>query len=207
MGWCLAVIIAAAIGGGLWGCGTGLDDEAPPETILTTLDDGGATSPSIPTDEAEAEPREAAQDPEAAPGDGGTTAAAEVPDTIPPTITTVRPATESADVATDTIIELTWSEAIDPATVTTTAVSVVTFTSLFDAASTVAGTLMVTENLVTFTPTDPLAAGRQHTVIVTTDVRDVAGNALAEEFRSSFTTRAPQGDTLAHIPDGSLTSD
>ena len=45
-------------------------------------------------------------------------------------------------------------------------------------------------NMAIFSPTLPLVVSTGYTVTVTTGVKDVAGNAMASQFTSTFTTTA-----------------
>ena len=111
---------------------------------------------------------------------GWTTAAA--PDTTAPTVILVNPADLATGVATSTAVNATFSEAMDPLTISTATFSVagVTGTVAYDAASKIA----------TFTPASNLAASTTYTATVTTGVMDLAGNPLALNKVWSFTTAA-----------------
>ena len=90
------------------------------------------------------------------------------------------------------VFTVSFSEAIDPSTLNSSTLIVRNFTTN----GSVAGTILLTSNLATFTPSAPLAAGTRYTVTVTTGVKDLSGNALAQEFiKDIFTTGTP--DTVA----------
>jgi hypothetical protein len=78
---------------------------------------------------------------------------------------------------------VTFSELVDVATVAPETFRVTVGGSL------VAGTYSVAGNLVTFVPTTPLEWAAAGEVYVTSGVRDLAGDPLAEPFSSQFTTR------------------
>jgi hypothetical protein len=104
-------------------------------------------------------------------------------DTIAPTVTQVSPADLAANVATNTTINASFSEAMDPLTVTTATFGVagVTGTVAFNAQS----------NVATFTPSSALASGTQYTATVkggAGGTTDLAGNALASSKVWTFTT-------------------
>ena len=118
----------------------------------------------------------------------------EILDTTPPTVTSVSPPEGAATVATNTAIQVAFSEPMNPTTINTTTVSLKnTATSAVIPATVVynAGT-----NSATLTPSGPLSNATQYTVTVTTGVKDVAGNAMTTQFVSNFTT-APVPDTTA----------
>lgn len=103
-------------------------------------------------------------------------------DTTAPTITSKNPADGATGICTNKLINATFSEAMDPTTITTATftVSGVVGTVAYDAPTMVA----------TFTPVTPatLAANTLYTVTMTNEVKDVAGNALAANNVWSFTT-------------------
>jgi hypothetical protein len=102
-------------------------------------------------------------------------------DTTPPTVTLTVPADTLTGVVLNSAISATFSEAIDPATISGnfTIWPVLTGTSSYDAAN----------NKAIFTPNNE-AAGTPYTVTIGTGVKDLAGNALAANKVWSFTTAA-----------------
>ncbi|MGD9721386.1 MAG: TIGR03790 family protein [Pirellulales bacterium] len=114
-------------------------------------------------------------------------------DTTPPTVTAFSPASGATNVATSATQTVTFSEALDPATVTTSTVFlrnannvVVPTTIAYNAAN----------KTVTLTPTGALANSATYTIVVkggAGGVKDAAGNALAADVTSSFTTVAAGG--------------
>jgi len=109
-----------------------------------------------------------------------TTAAAA--DITPPTVTLVNPADVATNVAINSTVNATFSEAMDPLTTNTASFTVVgvTGTVAYDAASRIA----------TFSPSANLAANTTYSATVTTAAKDLAGNALAVNKVWSFTTAA-----------------
>ena len=116
------------------------------------------------------------------------------PDTTPPTVVSVSPADGSSGIAAGTSVAVRFSEAMDPATVNAATIElrdpsdVVVDSSVIWSAGTLSATL---------TPSAGLLPSTTYTVRVqggTTDprVKDVAGNALASTFSSTFTTAAPR---------------
>jgi hypothetical protein len=118
-----------------------------------------------------------------------------VEDTTPPTVVGVTPAAGATDVALDVVLTVTFSEAMDPASIYTETIelrdgvgNVVAATVSYDGASQTAS----------LTPSAALANGTQYTATVkggTIDprVKDLAGNALAGDYTWSFTTVAAPG--------------
>ncbi len=116
-----------------------------------------------------------------------------IPDTTAPTVISTNPADAATGVAINRKITATFTEALDPATITTAS-----FTVTGPGATPVAGTVTYAAvgTTPTFTPTDDLALGITFTATLTTGIRDLAGNALASDFAWSFTTAAG-ADTTA----------
>lgn len=107
-------------------------------------------------------------------------------DLVAPTITSVLPATNAMAVAISASVVWAFDEALALSTVTRG-----NFIVLADVAGTnVAGALAINaaRTQVTFTPTTNLAAATAYRAIVSTDVTDLAGNALANAYISKFTT-------------------
>jgi hypothetical protein len=113
-----------------------------------------------------------------------------VADTTPPTVTSTIPANAATDTAVNTAITATFSEAMNPLTITTTS-----FTLKVGVAS-VSGTVTYTGVTATFTPSLTLAHFTEHTAMITTVAKDLAGNALTRNYTWSFTT----GDAVYITP-------
>jgi hypothetical protein len=110
-------------------------------------------------------------------------------DTTPPTITCISPAGGSSNVATNTTVTVTFSEAMDASTINTGTVM------LMNGAAAVPASVSYNSvsHTATLTPTSALANSTIYTVAVTggaSGVKDLAGNALAVSASSSFTTAA-----------------
>jgi len=103
-------------------------------------------------------------------------------DTIPPTVISTDPLNNATSVATNKVVALTFSEAMDPLTLNTT-----TFT-LKQGTTSVSGTVAYSGTNATFTPSNILAPGTTYTATITTGAKDIAGNALAANSVWSFTT-------------------
>ncbi len=115
----------------------------------------------------------------------GTYTATYSADTTRPTITSTSPVNGTGGVAQGTTVTATFSEPMDPTTITTATVE------LRDPASAIvpASVSYNTSNrTATLTPTSPLLSGTAYNAKVTTGVKDLAGNALAADQTWSFTT-------------------
>jgi hypothetical protein len=117
------------------------------------------------------------------------------PDTTAPTVTLTNPVDAATDVILSKKVQATFSEAMDPLTITTA-----TFT-LMDGVTPVTGTVAYVGLVATFTPNSDLAAGTTYTAAtITTGAKDLAGNALASDYVWTFTT-------VAAVPLGPLPVD
>jgi hypothetical protein len=114
-------------------------------------------------------------------------------DTTPPTIVGVNPVDGAIDVALAVTVTVTFDEAIDPATISTSTIE------LRDGANHVVPAIVsydVLSQTAKLIPTTALTNSARYTATVkggTTDprVKDLAGNALANDYTWSFTTIAP----------------
>jgi hypothetical protein len=107
------------------------------------------------------------------------------PNLVAPTVVSVAPASGAAGVCPNTIITVTFSEAMNPATIDST-----TFTLTGPGGAAVAGvvTYDATSDTATLTPSSALALSTAYTATVTTGAIDAYGVALASDFVWSFTT-------------------
>ena len=107
------------------------------------------------------------------------------PDTTPPTVVTVFPAANATSVVLNTLVTASFSEAMDPLTITTA-----NFTLACPGLPLVTGVVGYASigNVATFTPTASLPASTICTATLTTGVKDVAGNAMAANRSWVFTT-------------------
>lgn len=103
-------------------------------------------------------------------------------DVTPPTVSSTVPTTGATGVPVANALSATFSEAMDPVTITN-----VTF-SLKQGVTSVPGTVVYVGVTATFTPTGGLAAGTVYTATITTGVKDLAGNAMVSSYVWSFTT-------------------
>jgi hypothetical protein len=105
-------------------------------------------------------------------------------DTTRPTVSSTIPANSATGVLINAKISATFSEAMDPLTITT-----ITFT-LKQGTTAVSGTVTYSSVTATFTPASNLAYSTVYTATITTGVRDLAGNSLAVNKVWTFTTGA-----------------
>ncbi len=103
-------------------------------------------------------------------------------DATPPIVISVSPPNTAMGARLD-IIFATFSEDIDPKSVTR-----FSFGVGGGPTNTVVGDLNIKGKVVTFTPNPPLAFGASYAVKLTTDIQDLAGNFLAEDFIWRFNT-------------------
>jgi hypothetical protein len=114
-------------------------------------------------------------------------------DTTPPTVSFTVPANAATGVPINQKVSATFSEAMDPATITTS-----TFT-LQQGAANVSGTVTYVGTTATFSPLSNLAFSTTYTGTITTGAKDLAGNALASNFVWSFTTGAVPDTTAPTV--------
>jgi Bacterial Ig-like domain len=114
------------------------------------------------------------------------------PDNTPPTVSSESPARNASNVALNSPVSVTFSEAMNNSTLSTA-----TFT-LRPAAggANVAGTVNVSGNTATFTPSTSLDGNTQYRATISSVVTDAAGNALASDHVWQFTSGAPTSTAL-----------
>lgn len=123
-----------------------------------------------------------------------TTAPAETSDILdetPPLVESTFPAPEATAVPLNTSVLITFSEALDPTTITNQ-----TFTLWRNGTSAVAGTISYVGTTAAFKPDSPLLANTNYSAEVTTGIQDLAGNALQDTYRWSFTTETLPAPSL-----------
>ncbi|RJO66050.1 MAG: DUF3494 domain-containing protein [Myxococcales bacterium] len=103
-------------------------------------------------------------------------------DATPPRVSSTTPVNNATDVAFNAPIAATFSEAMDPLTITTA-----TFT-LLDGTTPVPGAVIYVGVTAIFTPTISLHSSTLYTATITSGVKDLAGNAMVEDYVWSFTT-------------------
>jgi len=126
-------------------------------------------------------------------------------DTTPPKVLSTVPGNNATNVAFNTLVTATFSEAIDSTTVDGTSFFV------SDGGGNVVGTISVSPDntMATFTSSANLAAATVYTATLTTAVTDLALNPLAANYTWSFTTGAGADTTpptvLSTVPDNNAT--
>ncbi|MDD4713406.1 MAG: Ig-like domain-containing protein [Bacteroidales bacterium] len=99
-----------------------------------------------------------------------------------PEVNSTDPANGAINVVTDKIITATFNEVMDPSTINET-----TFL-LKNGLTLITGTVSFSDKVATFTPASLLAANTVYTGVITTGSRDLAGNALVEDYTWNFNT-------------------
>ena len=110
------------------------------------------------------------------------TTIAAVVDTTPPTVSATIPAANATGVSVNANLTATFSEPITAATITPA-----TFI-LMQGTTPVLGTVAYAASTATFAPTSPLALNTLYKATLTTNIKDLAGNALVTAYTWSFTT-------------------
>jgi hypothetical protein len=101
--------------------------------------------------------------------------------TVGPTVTSTVPANGATDVEIDSSMQVTFSEAMDPTSITTATFTLnrgVTGSVGYDAST----------NTATFTPSSNLDYYTLYTATITTGVRDASGNNMTANYTWTFTT-------------------
>jgi len=114
-------------------------------------------------------------------------------DTTNPTVTATTPVKAATDVPIGNKLSATFSEAMNPSTITTS-----TFT-LKQGANAIPGAVTYSGVTAVFTPASYLASGTVYTATITTGAKDLAGNALASNYVWSFTTGASQSTSAPTV--------
>jgi hypothetical protein len=119
------------------------------------------------------------------------------PDTTLPTVTSTSPAGNSTDAPANGAVTAVFSEPMAGATITGTS-----FTVMEGLSTPVAGVVTSVGSTATFTPSASLAYSSTFNALITTAVKDLAGNALAVQYAWSFSTgTAPDviGPTVSSV--------
>lgn len=120
--------------------------------------------------------------------------------TPPPQVISTVPANGATVVAVGQILSATFSEAMNPATITGA-----TFTLTGPGGTAVAGTVSYSGVVATFTPAAPLAYSTVYTATITTGATSLAGTPLASNYVWSFTTTSPPPVVIATVPANAAT--
>ncbi len=116
------------------------------------------------------------------------------PDSTSPTVSSTVPTTNATGVSLNSAISATFSEALDPATISTASFSVV----VTSGGAPVSGTVTYNGVTATFTPSSALPGSTQFTATLTGtagNIADLAGNPLATDYVWSFTAGAVPDST------------
>ena len=111
------------------------------------------------------------------------------PDSTRPTVIATINKDGDINVPTNTKVGATFSETMDPLTITST-----TFT-LKQGVNNVTGIVTYSGTSAVFSPSNTLAAGTKYTATITTGAKDLAGNALLSNYVWSWTTAAAPDTT------------
>lgn len=125
-------------------------------------------------------------------GTGGT-------DTTAPQVVSVTPADDESGVGREDTISITFNEAMDPNSLTATSVKLEGSFPVGEVPYT--GDYMAETNTFVLMPNEPLTRLKGHSIAVTTDVTDAAGNHLDMEFTSRFATEDGSWAAAESIPE------
>jgi hypothetical protein len=106
-------------------------------------------------------------------------------DTVPPTVILTDPLDKATGVAINKKIAATFSESMDPLSIST-----LSFT-LKNGTTPVAGNVTYLNNVATFSPLSNLLQNTLYTATISTLSKDLAGNALVNDYVWTFTTIVP----------------
>ena len=124
------------------------------------------------------------------------------PDTTPPTITLTTPPNADTNDLLNTTVNATFSEAMDPVTITAPGTFALAVSGLGGAAVTGTVTYDSVNNIATLTPTANLTATTQYTATITNAGKDLAGNSLVAGAKPNpwtFTTGASVGAAAPNL--------
>ncbi len=105
-----------------------------------------------------------------------------IADVTPPVVSSVAPSSNATGVAVTIKPAVTFSEPMNNSTISTSTIL------LKQGTTNIPGTVGMSGNTATFTPTSALNGNLVYTVSVTTGVKDAAGNPMAANYSWSFTT-------------------
>jgi hypothetical protein len=120
-------------------------------------------------------------------------------DVLPPAVLSSSPASNATGVSVATTVSVTFSEAMNPATITPGSFI------LASSAGTVSGSVALNGDVATFTPTALLTGNTVYTATITTSATDQAGNHLTSIHTFNFTT-GPEPVILATEPANNATN-
>jgi hypothetical protein len=105
-----------------------------------------------------------------------------VADITPPSVSSITPSSNAINVAVTIKPTITFSEPMNISTISASTIL------LKQGTTNIAGTVSMSGNIVTYTPVNTLNGNTVYTISVTTGVKDAAGNPLASNYSSTFTT-------------------
>lgn len=113
-----------------------------------------------------------------------TTAAITPVDVTKPVVSSVNPAANAVSIPVNAKPQVTFSEPVDPSSISNTTIT------LKQGSTLVAGTVTVSGSTATFSPTSALSANTAYSATVTTGVKDISGNTLGSNYSWTFKTAA-----------------
>lgn len=116
-----------------------------------------------------------------------------VADITKPTVLSTNPTDNETNVARNKVISITFSEGMSAASFTSTSFVLV------QGANPVTGSIEYSNKTARFIPDNILDASLSYTATVTTDVKDMAGNALASTKAWTFTTGSEAGLSVVNL--------
>ncbi len=128
---------------------------------------------------------------------GGGEGSGSTPDSTAPTVISTFPANNGTDVSTNIAITVTFSENLNTESVNNT-----TF-QLRNAGNQISGMVVCVGSTATYRPNNQLNPNTTYNAIITTGVKDLGGNPLAQDYPWAFTTRNAPDTTPPQV---SLTS-
>ena len=110
------------------------------------------------------------------------------PDTTVPMVSNTNIANFATGVPVNTKVSASFSEAMDPLTLTAATFTLMQGANPFSGAGPVSGIVTYTGVAATFTPNVALIPNTEYTATITTGAKDLAGNALASPYTWKWTT-------------------
>ena len=114
-------------------------------------------------------------------------------ETIPPTVISTDPLDNATGVPLNKTVTATFSEPMDPATITD-----VTFT-LADGTTPITGIVTYSGSTASFNPSADLLSGKTYTATITTGAKNPSGIAIATDHVWTFSTGAPAGPAFVDL--------
>lgn len=110
-----------------------------------------------------------------------------------PMVTSSDPANSATNVALNKVLSVEFSEAMDPATISTSSFTLMRGTTA------VTGSVSYTGTTATFTPVSNLLSGTTYTATITNAAQNLSGIPLASNFTWTFSTNAPLGPPVVDL--------